>query len=140
MFQNSSKNPPSFFHWSSIWIYPKENAFKLYYVYSECVWVAQSCLDSLWLHGLGPTRLLLSWDFPGGNIGVSCHSLHQGSQRVGHDWETFTFKFVQGFFFFFCFKKQERLFKIVEVGTYHMDRLFIQKNFLLKTKLEQGLK
>ena len=39
--------------------------------------VAQSCL-TLWLHGLGPARLLCPWDFPGKNTGVGCHSLLQG--------------------------------------------------------------
>ena len=34
--------------------------------------------NSLWPHGLGPTRLLYPWDFPGKNTGVGCHSLLQG--------------------------------------------------------------
>ena len=34
--------------------------------------------DSLWPHGLQPTRLLCPWDSPGKNIGVGCHSLLQG--------------------------------------------------------------
>ena len=29
-------------------------------------------------HALQPTRLLCPWDFPGKNIGVSCHLPHQG--------------------------------------------------------------
>ena len=32
----------------------------------------------LWPHGLGPTRLLCPWNFPGKNPGVGCHSLLQG--------------------------------------------------------------
>ena len=32
-------------------------------------------LDSLRPHGLQPTRLLCSWDFPGKSIGVGCHCL-----------------------------------------------------------------
>ena len=40
--------------------------------------VAQSCLDSLGLYGLWPTRLLCPWDSPGKNTGVGCHSLLQG--------------------------------------------------------------
>ena len=31
--------------------------------------------DSLWPHGLQPTRLLCPWDFPGKSIGVECHCL-----------------------------------------------------------------
>ena len=34
--------------------------------------------NSLQLHGLEPTRLLCSWDFPGKDTGVDCHSLLQG--------------------------------------------------------------
>ena len=39
---------------------------------------AQSC-PTLWLHGLQPTSLLCSQDFPGKNTGVGCHFLFQGS-------------------------------------------------------------
>ena len=31
--------------------------------------------DSLWSHGLQPTRLLRPWDFPGKSTGVGCHCL-----------------------------------------------------------------
>ena len=31
--------------------------------------------DSLWPHGLQPTRLLCPWDFPGKSTGVGCHCL-----------------------------------------------------------------
>ena len=34
--------------------------------------------DSLQPHGLGPTRLLCSWNSPGKNNGVGCHLLPQG--------------------------------------------------------------
>ena len=34
--------------------------------------------DSLWPHGLQPTRLLCPWDFPGKNKGEGCCSLLQG--------------------------------------------------------------
>ena len=34
--------------------------------------------DSLWLHGLGPARLLCTWNSPGKNTGVGSHSLLQG--------------------------------------------------------------
>ena len=36
--------------------------------------------DSLWPHGLQPTRLLCPWGSPGKNIGIGCHALlHWGS-------------------------------------------------------------
>ena len=35
-------------------------------------------LDSLWPHGLQPTRLLCPWDSPCKNAGVGCHFLLQG--------------------------------------------------------------
>ena len=35
--------------------------------------------DSLWPHGLEPTRLLCPWNSPGKNSGVSCHFLLQGT-------------------------------------------------------------
>ena len=34
--------------------------------------------NSLWSHGLWPTRLLHPWDFPGKNTGVGCRFLLQG--------------------------------------------------------------
>ena len=34
--------------------------------------------DSLWPHGLWPTRFLCPWNYPGKNIGVGSHSLLQG--------------------------------------------------------------
>ena len=34
--------------------------------------------DSLWPHGLQPTRFLCSWDSPGKNTGEACHALLQG--------------------------------------------------------------
>ena len=34
--------------------------------------------DFLWPHRLQPTRLLCSWNSPGQNTGVGCHSLPQG--------------------------------------------------------------
>ena len=42
------------------------------------VLVTQSCLSSLWPHGVQPTRLLCLWDSPGKNTGVGCHALPQG--------------------------------------------------------------
>ena len=34
--------------------------------------------DSLWPHGLQPTKLLCPWNFPGKNTGVGCHFLLRG--------------------------------------------------------------
>ena len=39
--------------------------------------ITQSRLNSLWPYGLKPARFLCPWDFPGKNIGVGCHFLHQ---------------------------------------------------------------
>ena len=47
------------------------------------VWVrAYSVMsESLQPHGLYPARLLLSWDFPGKNTGMGCHSFSRGSSQ-----------------------------------------------------------
>ena len=48
-------------------------------IFSESERVSCSGMsDSLWPHGLQPTRLLCPWDSPGKNTGVGCHSLLQG--------------------------------------------------------------
>ena len=39
--------------------------------------VASVVSDSVWPHGLQPTRLLRPWDSPGKNTGVGCHFLLQ---------------------------------------------------------------
>ena len=41
-------------------------------------WSRSVVSDSLWPHGLQPTRLLRPWDSPGKNTGVGCHFLLQG--------------------------------------------------------------
>ena len=41
--------------------------------------------DSLWCHGLQPTRLLCPWDFPGKNTGADCHFLLRESSQP-KDW------------------------------------------------------
>ena len=38
-------------------------------------WSRSVMSDSQWPHGLQPTRLLRSWDFPGKSTGVGCHFL-----------------------------------------------------------------
>ena len=40
-------------------------------------WNRPAVFDSLWPHGLYPTRFLCPWDSPGKNTGVGCHSLLQ---------------------------------------------------------------
>ena len=40
-------------------------------------WSHSVVSDSLWPHGLQPTRLLHPWDFPGKSTGVGCHFLLQ---------------------------------------------------------------
>ena len=40
-----------------------------------CVLSRSVVSDSLWPHGLQPTRLFCPWDFPGKNTGVGCHFL-----------------------------------------------------------------
>ena len=73
--------------------YPNENLFfqpqisilSEYWLRIYCVfaWIYMCMLsrsvvsDSLWPHGLLPTRLFCSWDFPGKNTGVGHHSLLQ---------------------------------------------------------------
>ena len=43
-----------------------------------CVLLASVVSNTFRPHGLEPTRLLCSWDFPGKNVGVGCHALLQG--------------------------------------------------------------
>ena len=44
--------------------------------YLERKWSCSVVSNSLQPHGLEPTRLPCSWDFPGKNTGVGCHILH----------------------------------------------------------------
>ena len=39
--------------------------------------------DSLWPHGLQPTRILCPWHSPGKNTGVGCHALFQENSDPG---------------------------------------------------------
>ena len=48
------------------------------YTYSIGHGVCSVVSDSLWPHGLSPTRLLYPWNFPGKNTGVGYHFLLQG--------------------------------------------------------------
>ena len=46
--------------------------------WSKVKWSRSVVSDSLWPHGLQPTRLLSPWDSPGKSTGVGCHFLLQG--------------------------------------------------------------
>ena len=52
------------------------NNSHIYIIEYSCL-VASFMSDSLWPHGLQPTRLLCPWDFSGKNIGMGCHFLLQ---------------------------------------------------------------
>ena len=45
-------------------------------------WSHSDMSDSLWSHGLQPTRLLHPWDFPGKSTGVGCHCLQRSSSSL----------------------------------------------------------
>ena len=45
-------------------------------------WSRSVVSNSLWPHGLQPTRLLHPWDFPGKSAGVGCHCLLRVNMRV----------------------------------------------------------
>ena len=47
----------------------------LYHWATKVKWSRSVVSDSLWPHGLQPTRLLPPWDSPGKSIGVGCHFL-----------------------------------------------------------------
>ena len=49
----------------------------LYHQKPERKWSHSVVSDSLWPHGLLPTRLLCPWDWPGKNTGVGCNFLLQ---------------------------------------------------------------
>ena len=45
------------------------------FIECEWMWSCSVASDSLLPHGLWPTRLLRTWDFPGKSTGVGCHCL-----------------------------------------------------------------
>ena len=59
-----------------IWSESSEEFHHSHFV--SCVLSRSVVSDSLWPHGLWPTRLLFPFNSPGKNTGVSCHSLFQG--------------------------------------------------------------
>ena len=52
-------------------------------IWQACVLSCSVMSDSLWPHGLKPTRLLCPWDSPGKNTRVGCHNLLQGISLKG---------------------------------------------------------
>ena len=53
-------------------------------------WSRSVVSDSLWLHGLQPTRFLCPWDFPGKSTGVGCHCLLCIKVELCFIWWTFS--------------------------------------------------
>ena len=49
----------------------------LFYTSHVCACMCSVMSDSVWPHGLQPSRLLCPWDSPGKNTGVGCHFLLQ---------------------------------------------------------------
>ena len=61
-------------------VVPKGRSREMFVSWCVCVCVCVCVLslsNFLWPHGLQPTSLLCSWDFPGKNTGVGCHFLLQ---------------------------------------------------------------
>ena len=64
---------------SGLWSKSKRISFSVKPIqHVQACTIASVVSDSLWPHGLWPTRLLRPWDSPGKNTGVSCHTLLQG--------------------------------------------------------------
>ena len=64
-------------NWGSKWC----SILNKFNIKSPCVCMQAlllSCVRLLWPHGLGPAKLLCSWNSPGRNTGVGCHALLQG--------------------------------------------------------------
>ena len=61
-----------FFVWLFVYV-----SICMYVYVCCCCQVASVVSDSVWPHGLQPTRLLCPWDSPGKNTGVGCHFLLQ---------------------------------------------------------------
>ena len=62
-------------------------------------WSHSVVSDSLWPHGLQPTRLLCPWDFPGKSTGMGCHCL----LRSQPNWCQFLSKAFLQNTYFLCF-------------------------------------
>ena len=69
------------------WMLSFKPAFSLSSIchWSEVKWSDPVVSDSLWPHGLQPTRLLSPWNFPGKSTGVGCQFLLKGISQP-RDW------------------------------------------------------
>ena len=67
--------------------------------YDRIKWSCSVVSDSLRPHGLEPTRLLHSWNFPGKSSGVACHFLLQWLNKLYYNslW-AYTLKILSIFF------------------------------------------
>ena len=61
----------------------------LAWLHAKYEWSHSVVSDSLWSHGLEPTRLLCPWDSPGKNTGVGCHFLLQHA-KYAHPYSRLT--------------------------------------------------
>ena len=59
-------------YWSGL---PLPSQFIIWGMAKQMAWSHSVVSDSLWPHGLQPTRLLHPWDFPGKSTRVGCHCL-----------------------------------------------------------------
>ena len=62
-------------HWLAVW--PCAAHLTLLSLWSKVKWSRSVVSNSLWPHGLQPTRLLCPCNSPGKNTGVGCHFLLQ---------------------------------------------------------------
>ena len=60
------------------WLMGVQNLSTCKVIWYVCVSAHSVVSNSLWPHGLQPTRLLCPWDFPSKNTGVGCYFLLQG--------------------------------------------------------------
>ena len=67
-----------FTYWMALWFAPLSSVWERS-SWSEPLLLLLShfSCDSVWPHGLQPTRLLYPWDSPGESTGVGCHCLLQ---------------------------------------------------------------
>ena len=81
--------------------------------------------NSLWPHGLEPTRLLCLWSFPGKNTGMDCHFLLQ--RIFPSTRERTSNNSVQNSLFYFIFVRQTHWFLDHSRGWKPFTNLFIWK-------------
>ena len=80
----SMQSKPETFWFTHKTVFPGNHGMEVKVIYLKifdilCVCVSHLVVtNSLWPHGLWPTRLLCPWDSPGKNTGVGCHFLLQG--------------------------------------------------------------